>query len=146
MSSLILVHPANIHLFKINNKNNSNRGENLFKFTRHQNNINYVVLATLLLTLNRFHILFSLFWCFHCRLWIYFTSFSSVWITGFLFARQVKSFINQSLKVIIVFFFFNTVNAYFSWLVSDRPTGFPNIKRGISWDLWKQNTRQYNTR
>ena len=32
----------------------------------HQNNVNYVFLVSLLLTMNRFH---TLLWCFHCWLW-----------------------------------------------------------------------------
>ena len=50
--------PADIYLFKINSGN--------ARKMWHQNDVSDVVLVSLLLTLNRFRILFQ---CFHCWLW-----------------------------------------------------------------------------
>ena len=53
------LYPANIYLFKVNNKNTRAMCETCSKLVI-KNNVNVVVLVSLLLTLNRFHILL---WC-----------------------------------------------------------------------------------
>ena len=56
--------PTGIYLFEVNNRNSRTMWEICLNLTI---NINDVVLVSSVLTLNRFH---TLFWCFHCWLWI----------------------------------------------------------------------------
>ena len=61
--------PADIYLFKVNNRKNRKMCEICSKLiikTPEQHDGNDVILMSLLLTLNRFH---TLFWCFHSWLW-----------------------------------------------------------------------------
>ena len=59
--------PASIYLIKVNNRKTRIMCEICLKLTisKHQNEVNGVVLLSLVLILNKFHVLF---WCFHC--WI----------------------------------------------------------------------------
>ena len=68
--------PTGIYLLKVNNRNTRARFEICTKLTiktperchsRRSDDVIYVVLVYLLLTLNIFH---TLFWCFYCLLWI----------------------------------------------------------------------------
>ena len=63
---LIFSNPANIYLFKVNNKNTSKEVWNMFKVY----NKNRTTSSTS-------------FWWFYCKLWTYFTPFSSVFIVEF---------------------------------------------------------------
>ena len=62
--SVRLMSPTGIYLFEVNNRNSRTMWEICLNLTI---NINDVVLVSSMLTLNRFH---TLFWCFHCWLWI----------------------------------------------------------------------------
>ena len=59
--------PAGIHLFKVNNRNNSAMCKICLKLTiKAPNDVIDFIVVSLLLTLNIFH---KLFWCFYCWLW-----------------------------------------------------------------------------
>ena len=63
-------YPKDIHLFKVDNGNSRALCEICSKLKkRHLNDVNDVVLVSLLLTLNRLLHFTPLFWCFHCWLW-----------------------------------------------------------------------------
>ena len=58
------LNPARNYLFKLNNWNTRER----YEIQRHQSDVNYVVVVSLLLTLKNV-ILYLHFWCLYCWIW-----------------------------------------------------------------------------